>query len=219
MIDISEALISIEQNTVDFGVEQIPLAQSLNRILKEDWTADRDLPPYDRVTMDGIGIQYKQFEKGQRHFSIQGVAAAGMPQQIPEKETHCLEVMTGSVLPNNCDTVIRYEDVKIEDGIAEIVVDHLKINQNIHFKGEDRKAGSIVVEKATRISPAEIGVGASIGKAMVQVARLPSIMVISTGDELVKIDETPLPHQIRRSNIYRLITPCNRSILLLKAIT
>ena len=219
MIDISEALISIEQNTVDFGVEQIPLAQSLNRILKEDWTADRDLPPYDRVTMDGIGIQYKQFEKGQRHFSIQGVAAAGMPQQILEKETHCLEVMTGSVLPNNCDTVIRYEDVKIEDGIAEIVVDHLKINQNIHFKGEDRKAGSIVVEKATRISPAEIGVGASIGKAMVQVARLPSIMVISTGDELVKIDETPLPHQIRRSNIYRLITPCNRSILLLKAIT
>ncbi len=205
MISITEALAIIEQHTVDLGVEQIPLAQSLGRVLKETWVTDRDLPPYDRITMDGIGIQYAQFASGTRCFPIQGIAAAGMSQQTLKNNTHCLEVMTGSILPNNCDTVIRYEDLQIEKGIAKVLVDEIANKQNVHFKGEDRKVGEIIVHQNTRISPAEIGVGASVGKAMVQVARLPKVIVISTGDELVKIDSKPLPHQIRRSNVYRLV--------------
>jgi len=136
----------------------------------------------------------------------EAVAAAGMPQKTMQNSDACLEVMTGSILPLNTDTVIRYEDLEIIDGTATLQVDHLTKTQNIHFKGEDRKAGQLVTKRNTRISPAEIGLGASIGKAQVQVAKLPKVMVISTGDELVQIDESPLAHQIRRSNVYRLET-------------
>lgn len=206
MITVEEALKIISENTVDFGIEEIPLSESINNILKEDWHTDRDLPPYDRVTMDGIAINYDAYERGNKSFPIEAVAAAGMPQKTMQKDDACLEVMTGSILPLNTDTVIRYEDLEIKDGIATLQVDQLTKTQNIHFKGEDRKAGQLVTKRNTRISPAEIGLGASIGKALVQVAKLPKVMVISTGDELVQIDESPLAHQIRRSNVYRLET-------------
>ena len=206
MISVEEALKIISANTVDLGTESIPLSQSINRILKEDWKTDRDLPPYDRVTMDGIAINYETYEKGKRSFPIEAVAAAGMPQKTMQNSDACLEVMTGSIIPLNTDTVIRYEDLEIKDGTATLQVDQLTKTQNIHFKGEDRKAGQLVTKRNTRISPAEIGLGASIGKAHVQVAKLPKVIVISTGDELVQINESPLAHQIRRSNVYRLET-------------
>ncbi len=206
MIEVSEALDIIRQQAVDFGTEKIPLSQAMHRVLKENWATDRDLPPYDRVTMDGIAIAYAAWEGGQRSFPIAGVAAAGMPQQTLQDSNTCLEAMTGAMLPLQSDTIIRYEDLLIENGVATIQVDQLNFRQNVHFKGIDRKAGSEIVKANTLISSAEIGVGASIGKSDVEVARLPKVIVISTGDELVEIDQQPLPHQIRRSNVYRLIT-------------
>ncbi len=206
MITVEKALKIVRDNVVDFGIEEIPLSESINRVLKEDWRTDRDLPPYDRVTMDGIAICFDSFEKGSRVFTVEGIAAAGMPQQTLQDKATCLEVMTGSILPNNCDTVIRYEDLDIQNNQAHITIENIRCQQNVHFKGQDRSQNDLIVSKNTIISPAEIGVGASIGKALVKVARLPKIMVISTGDELVKIDEQPLAHQIRRSNVYRILT-------------
>jgi len=206
MITVEEALKIISENTVDFGVEEILLSESVNRILKDEWQTDRDLPPYDRVTMDGISINFETFRNGKRSFPIEGVAAAGMPQQTMNNNEACLEVMTGSILPNNTDTVIRYEDVTIKDGVASLLIESITKAQNIHFKGEDKKVGQKVAKINTKISPAEIGLGASIGKAKITVAKLPKVIVISTGDELVQIDQQPLAHQIRRSNVYRLVT-------------
>jgi len=114
--------------------------------------------------------------------------------------------MTGSILPVGCDTVIRYEDLKIENGVAHLQVDGVVQGQNIHYQGEDRKAGEEVLQINRPIRSVEIGLGASIGKAEVTVAALPKVIVISTGDELVSINNTPLPHQIRRSNVYRIQT-------------
>jgi len=107
-------------------------------------------------------------------------------------------------MPNNVDTVIRYEDVVIENGIATIQVDTLKEGQNIHWKGSDRKEDTLVVPSGSVISPAEVGVAATVGKTHLKVARLPKAIIISTGDELVEIDATPLAHQIRKSNVHRL---------------
>ena len=206
MISVEEALQILAANTKDFGTEEIALSDSINRILKEDWIADRDLPPYDRVTMDGIAINFSAFDSGARSFPIEDVAAAGMPQKTLINNQACLEVMTGSILPKGVDTVIRYEDLNMEDGMAHLQIDTITKAQNIHFKGEDRTAGQLVARLNSKCSPAEIGLGASIGKAKVKVAKLPKLMVISTGDELVQIDEQPLQHQIRRSNVFRLIT-------------
>lgn len=204
MISVQEALSIISSHRQDFGTEDIHLDKSLGRVLREDFLADRDFPPYDRVTMDGIAIAHKSFEGGQREFPIKGIAAAGSPQQSLADATACMEVMTGAILPAGADTVIRYEDIEENGSTATIQLETMIWGQNVHNQGEDRAQGSVVVKAGKQISSAEIGVGATIGKHQVRVSRLPKTLIISTGDELVEIHETPLPHQIRRSNIHRL---------------
>lgn len=206
MIDVNQAVQLIAAQAASFGTETIDLSASLNRILKEDWIVDRDLPPFDRVTMDGIAIRYAAFEKGNRTFSIEGVAPAGAPQMTLHHDAGCLEVMTGAVMPLQADTVIRYEDLDLQDGMVTVLIEDIAKGQNIHVKGIDRKAGEVIVAANTRIGAPEIGIGSSIGKARVTVAALPKVMIISTGDELVEITRTPEPYQIRRSNEYRMRT-------------
>ncbi len=204
MITVKEAIDIITSKVKDFGTESIHLDDAIGRVLREDLYADRDFPPYHRVTMDGIAIRFDAYEKGTRSFPIEDVAAAGAAQKALQQPAACFEVMTGSILPKETDTVIRYEDLKIENGRAVLEVDAVKKGQNIHFQGEDRKQGSLVVKRGRRLSPAEIGVAATVGKKHLLVSRLPKAIIISTGDELVEVDEHPLPHQIRRSNVHRL---------------
>ena len=204
MITVEEATQIISKTIKDTGISIVPLHLAIGRVLREDLFADRDFPPYHRITMDGIAIRYDAFEKGERTFPIEGVAAAGSAQMTMQNDAACLEVMTGAILPNNTDTVIRYEDLLIEDGKATIQVELLREGQNVHNKGEDRLQGSLVVRQGKIISPAEIGVAATVGKAELRVSRLPKAIIISTGDELVEVDETPLAHQIRKSNVHRL---------------
>jgi molybdopterin molybdotransferase len=204
MITVEEAQDIIAKTIHDFGIEEISFKSAVGRVLREDLFADRDLPPYHRVTMDGIAFQYQSFEKGNRVFKIEGVAPAGSPQMTLQNSEHCLEVMTGSILPNNTDTVIRYEDLDIKDGIVNVLLDSIRNKQNVHHKGEDRLQNSKIVSAGKIISPAEIGVAATVGKSILKVTRLPKIIIISTGDELVEIDEKPLAYQIRKSNVHRL---------------
>ncbi len=204
MITVQEATEIIRQHRLDFPVEEVPLTEAIGRVLREDLFADRPFPPYDRVTMDGIAIQYANFANGQRDFPIEKVIAAGDPEGVLENPDNCVEIMTGAVLPKGADIVIRYEDLEIKAGVAKIMTEAIKSSQNVHWKGSDRKQGSKIVEAGQLISPAEVGVAATIGKAKLKVTRLPKTAIISTGDELVDVSETPLPHQIRRSNVYRL---------------
>ena len=210
MISVEEALKIILKNTQDFGVEEIPFLESVGRTLKEDILADRDFPPFNRVSMDGIAINYRFFEQGNRAFIIEGIQPAGAEQQIMKVSSNCMEVMTGAVLPENTDTVIRYEDVEINNGIATIQIDSITGNQNVHQKGKDRSQGDLLIPKNRIITAAEIGVIATVGKATVKVAKTPKVMIVSTGDELVEVSETPLAHQIRRSNAFTLVSLLER---------
>jgi len=210
MISVQEALQTILNNTQDFGVEEIPFLKSVGRTLKEDVLADRDFPPFNRVSMDGIAVNHRFFDQGTRAFFIEGVQAAGAEQKTMKVASNCMEVMTGAVLPENTDTVIRYEDVVIENGIATISVHILELGKNIHSKGKDRAQGDLLILKNSIISAAEIGVLATVGKPTVKVSKMPNVMIISTGDELVEVDEIPLAHQIRRSNAFTLVSLLER---------
>ena len=205
MITVEEANQIISERRGDFGVESISLEDGIGRILRESIQADRDMPPYDRVTMDGIAIRYEDFQLGCRSFQIKGVAAAGSEKMSLSDANACLEVMTGAIMPDGLDTVVQYEHIDIEDGFATIK-EPVNEQQNVHFKGLDRKQGDVVIRPGMAIGSPEIGVCATVGKAYVEVSRLPKTIIISSGDELVNIDQTPLPHQIRRSNVYRLKT-------------
>ena len=208
MLTVQQAENIIFDHKIALNTEGVPLMQSLSRVLAEDLVADRDFPPFDRVTMDGIAIRFEDFKNGQTRFKIEGIQAAGMPQltlqNYPSPITHypCMEVMTGAMLPIGCDTVIRYEDLKIENGFAEILIQSIDYQQNIHKKSIDRKAQDTLVLRGCLITAAEIATAATVGKTDVQVVRLPKTAIISTGDELVEVFETPLPHQIRRSNVF-----------------
>ena len=210
MISAKEALKTVLNSAQDFGVEEIPFLKSVGSILKEEIFADRDFPPFNRVSMDGIVIDYTSFKNGQRAFKIEGIQAAGSEQITLLNTKNCIEVMTGAVLPNNANTVIRYEDVKIDNGFATITIDTINKGQNIHTKGRDSKSGTLLIQKNTRISAAEIGVLATVGKSVVKVAKQPKVMIVSTGDELVGVAETPLAHQIRRSNVFTLVSLLER---------
>ncbi len=204
LIKVEDALEIIMDSTEDFGVELVRLEDSLGRVLKEPIRADRDLPPFNRVSMDGIAFRYEAFEQGRRKFRIEGIQAAGSPQLELSSPDACLEVMTGAVLPHDSDVVVPYEMVSIENGYAKVEIDEVALMQNVHLKGLDRKENELLVEENRLISPAEIGVLATVGYPKVKVARLPKTAIISTGDELVNVQETPLPHQIRMSNVHSL---------------
>lgn len=210
MISVENALQTILNSTQDFGVEEIPLMQSVGRILKEDIFADRDFPPFNRVAMDGIAIDFQKFQHGQRTFKIEGIQAAGSEQITLQNLENCIEVMTGAVLPKKVTAVIRYEDVAIKNGIATLQLKTINEGQNIHEQGKDKQQGDVLISQNTKISAAEIGVLATVGKSLVKVARQPKVMIVSTGDELVEVAQNPLAHQIRKSNVYTLVSLLER---------
>ena len=152
LIEVEEATRIILECNEDFGVESIPFAQALGRVLREDIHADRDMPPFDRASMDGIAIRFESFDKGNRKFPVEGVQAAGTPQMALSHPDYCLEVMTGAILPKNADTVIPYELVNIEEGVAEVDPDELKYFQNIHKQGLDRKKNDLLLRNKTMIT-------------------------------------------------------------------
>ncbi len=204
MITVQEAENAILKRLYIPCEESVKLEQSAGRILREPLTADRPFPPFDRVSMDGIAISFDAYANGQRLFPVKGVAAAGAPQVVLHDPSGCIEVMTGAVTPAGADTVIRYEDISVEDGVAKINIEDVHRHLNVHGEGSDRSLDEVIVPAGIRMTPAEIGVAASVGKSFLKVATLPRVVVISTGDELVEVEAQPLPHQIRKSNEYQI---------------
>lgn len=202
MVSVEEADKMILAQMQDFGTEYIYFEDALGRILAADIKADRDMPPYNRVAMDGIAIEYAAFEKGLRSFYIKATQAAGdMPVAIYKPE-ECIEIMTGAALPQPTDTVIRYEDLEIKNGKATVLIETITKGQNIHYQGKDKKQHELVATAGQIVSPALINMAASVGAQQLLVKRLPKVAIVSTGDELVEVNATPLPYQIRRSNSY-----------------
>lgn len=202
MVTVSEASTIVLNNLFKPSVETVAFQDAVNKVLAERIVADRDFPPFDRVSMDGIAIRFKEWEEGRREFNIENIQAAGEEQKLLNGAGNCLEVMTGAVLPGNTDTVIRYEDLEISSGSA--IVSSLAIvkGQNIHGRGKDASEGSILLEPGIILSPAEIALLAAVGQSTVKVFSFPRTAIIASGDELVEVSATPLPHQIRRSNTF-----------------
>ena len=202
MVTVDQAEQIIFDHLIHLTTEKVDISEATGRVLRESIIADRAFPPYDRVSMDGIAIDFKAFEDGRKEFPIAGTGAAGAPQIVLSNSASCVEIMTGAILPVGTDTVIRYEDLEIQHGAARITIDNVTKGQNVHKKGIDRQAESVIVKPGKRITPAEIGVLATVGMQEIKVLRSPSVCIISTGDEVIPVNQKPLPHQIRSSNTH-----------------
>lgn len=183
------------------GAETVTIAAATGRVLRAAVRAERDQPPFDRVTMDGIAIDSEAWRAGVRRFAVQGTQPAGVPPLELAGARSCIRIMTGAVLPAGADTVVPIERVRLEGGTA-VVADDADVapGRHVHARGTDGRQGAVLLEPGLTIGPAEIAVIASAGVADVPVAALPRVAVVSTGDELVDIAGGIEPHEIRSTN-------------------
>jgi len=201
MLDTAAASAAIAGSMRPLKAESVDLDEAVGRILRQSVNAERDQPPFDRVTMDGIAVGFDAFDAGQRDFTIEGTQHAGDPVQTLASDTGCIEIMTGAVLPNGTDCIIPVERIGVSDSVATVASEYeAKRNQFVHPQGSDHVRDHEVLKPGARISPMDIAIIASCGLDSVEVSRQPSIRVISTGNELVPPGSPIESHQIRLSN-------------------
>ena len=212
MIEVSEAVKIINEAQLSLPTTTIPLHKAVGRVLRHDIIADTDFPPFDRVMMDGIAIRWSDFDQGIRTYNIVGTQPAGHPQMKLHNMSGCLEVMTGAMIPEGADLVIPYEDLKIDEekNTATVLIDQTAPGKNIHKQGSDKKQGDLLVSSGIIIGTPEIAIAAAVGQVELFVTKNPSIAILATGNELIGIEQKPLPHQIRRSNVYALAAELRR---------
>ncbi|MBD0259990.1 MAG: molybdopterin molybdotransferase MoeA [Cytophagales bacterium] len=208
MISVQEAAALIGSSAGAARVSRVGLAEAVGGMLREPVYADRDFPPFHRATMDGIAVAFAALQSGPRTLPVAGTVYAGTPPMRLTDPGTCLEIMTGAVLPEGADTVIRYEDLQLEEGPGGRRATPRLLPEkpwhNVHRRGTDGRQGDLLIPAGTRLGPAEIGVAASVGRGTLAVSGPLRVAVVSTGDELVEVDQSPLPHQIRRSNAHML---------------
>lgn len=204
MISTHQADCLVREHAPFWQQKRLPLAKAHGHHLAESLCADRDGPPFDRVAMDGIAISQNDFEQFGRVFKLEALQAAGESQKQKSEMRGCLEAMTGAVLPLGCDQVIPFEKcLKIDDEHYELDPNiEPKVWLNIHRQACDFKAGDVLLHAKQKLRAPEIAVAASLGCTHPLVYLPPSIAIITTGSELVDVHETPLPHQIRKSNLH-----------------
>lgn len=202
MITVNDARNIVLSTAKSMGTETVAIDDAMGRVLAESVTADRDMPPFDRVTMDGIAIASADYRAGCRNFVCVARQFAGEPQISRGHEPNtCVETSTGAVLTGGCDAILPYEWLSETDGGFTVIEAHeVKPMMNVHAQGSDLQAGSVLLHPGYCIDASAIAVLASVGCTQVVVRKAPYIGIISTGDELVDVHETPLAHQIRRSN-------------------
>ncbi len=187
--------------------EEVPLDACVGRVLALPVVADRPIPPYDRVAVDGYACRRSDLPGPLT--VIETVAAGAAPQKKIAPGT-CIRVMTGGVLPVGADTVVMIEDTT-ETAPDTVQVTRLDKHTNIARRGEDAASGETLVPAGTRLSEKHLATLAAVGAVRPIVWRRPQVAIVSTGDEVVPPEERPLDHQIRNSNGPMLAALCRRA--------
>jgi molybdopterin molybdotransferase len=211
-ISVKQAEDLIREACPLYDTETCPTDRAAGRILREPVHADRDLPPFNRVMMDGIAFASTAWASGKRTFTIEDVARPGEPpKELESAEDGCLEVMTGAVLPIGCDCIAPYEEVETDNGNARVQkAFDAEPMQFVHVAGSDQRADDLLLPEGLRLSAPHIAIAAGVGKATLKVGRAPSIGIVSNGDELVDPGKPITPQQIRPANNYALASVLRR---------
>ncbi len=197
----AEAEALIRARVQPLPIESRPLASLAGAVLAQSVRSERDQPPFDRVTMDGIALASQAWRAGQRQFRLAGTAAAGMPPRRLDDPANCIEVMTGAVLPQGSDCVVPVERLVVADGVAAID-ERTPVEPfwNVHTRGVDCREGDMLLTRGTLLGAPELAVLASAGLPRADVRADPRIVIVATGDELVAPDEPIEAWQVRSSN-------------------
>lgn len=205
MISIREAQQLINAYSRNFGSEEVDIDNAFNRTLAEDIYADRDYPPFHRSAMDGYALRSEDINiKNINEFEVIDNLLAGNTSHKKIGDGQCIKIMTGAPVPATADAVIRLEDTINSSHKIVSKLNSIRPWQNISKKGEDAAQNKILVRKNQLINAAVIGVLAVTGKNKIKVWRLPSVAIVSTGDEVININSPVKPYQIRDCNSHTL---------------
>ncbi len=205
MISFDEAYKIIEKgfNEIKPETEKVLLERSLHRTLAEEVIADVDLPPFNNSAMDGIAVKYIE---NINEWKIVGEISAGNYEEFELNEKSAVTIMTGSRIPEFCDTIIPVEDIDVNKNTA-LLKENAKVRKgaSIRKKGSDIANGETAIPKNTFVKPRHLAAAASCGKSELYVYKKLNIGVLATGDELIPVDEKPTGDKIRISNTYSLL--------------
>jgi molybdopterin molybdotransferase len=205
MIPVEKALAAILDHVQRMGTEKMDLLHSLGRVLAEPVVSVRDHPPWNSSAMDGYAIRHGEINQASEQHPvtlevIEEIAAGAIPQKTIQPGQSS-RIMTGAPVPEGADAVIRVEDTRAE-GNRVRVVQPVEAGENIRLRGEDIRAGNIVLAQNNVIGPAEVGLLASVGRSHVLVHQQPRVAILATGNELADLGEALSPNKIMNSNGY-----------------
>lgn len=183
--------------------EAVLLPESLGRVLAEPIHADRDFPPFPRSTRDGFAVRSVDLAQLPARLRVIGQVRAGGEFSGTVGVMECVEIMTGASVPSGADAVVMVEYTSERDGWVE-VNRAVKAGDNVVPRGSEAHRGDLLLPADRRIRYGEIAMMAAVGKQTVSVYRKPRVAILPTGDEVVELDVTPGPYQIRNSNSYSL---------------
>jgi molybdopterin molybdotransferase len=201
LLTVEQAIHILDQAVIHPRVSQLNLADAHGLRLAQDIIADRDDPPFDKSQMDGYAVRSGDGSE----LTVIDTIAAGHAGDVRIEPGQAAAIMTGAPLPAGADAVVPVERTT-RRGDRVIIEGEVKPRKWIAPRGSDIHAGNVVLTKGTRLGPTQIAVAAAVGASRVQVFARPVMTVLSTGDELVEFDQTPVGGQIRNSNCIMLVT-------------
>lgn len=202
-IPVKEAVQLVVDNASSLGVEKIPLGKALGRVLGEPIIAKHDVPPFDRSPYDGFAIRAEDSAgasgENRRQFQVIEEIGAGYVASRGLEKGEAIRIMTGAPIPEHANAVVMLEQT-MEEGQTFTLRKPFEAGENISVQGEDAKTGELLIEAGEVIHPGTIALLATFGYAEVTVAKVPVVGILSTGTELLEVDEPLIPGKIRNSN-------------------
>ncbi len=207
MISVESASETILNEIKPLGLESVDLVSALGRVMGEDILAVRNNPPWDNSAMDGYALVSSDTEaaSGSNPVTLKVIydLPAGSVPKGAVKSGQAVRIMTGAPVPEGATAVVMVEKTEGADG-AVVIMAPVRAGENVRKRGEDFKAGEVVIKEGAVVRPAEVSMLATVGVPFVFVRRRPRVAVLSTGDELVDVLSVPSTGKIINSNGYAL---------------
>jgi molybdopterin molybdotransferase len=191
VIEIDEAYDRIAAHAEPLPVEEVPLAEAAGRIVAADIRGAVDLPGFDRSSMDGWAVRSEDFATPPVTLPVRGEVAAGSAGEVPLQAGTVVAISTGAPMPPGADAVLPLEDAEQSNGTITSS-ERVRAKAFVRFRGEDVRAGELLLSAGSRLTPARLSVVASGGVASATVHRRPRVAIVATGSELVPLGR-PLP--------------------------
>jgi len=207
MTSANQALQLVLENVTPLGVERVPILDALGRVIAEEIRSPRDIPGFDNSAMDGYAVRAADVARASAsnpaRLRVLGTVAAGAMPATGVETGAAMRTMTGAPVAQGADAIVPVEQTRADGDWVEIL-SAAEPHAFVRPRGEDLREGELVMEPGKRLGAADLGMLASLNRSMIEVYRAPRVAIMTTGDELVDVDQRPAGAQVVNSSAYAL---------------